>query len=237
MVTVDGGYVGGCRPPSPGVVSAHTSLLARSYAALVNRGHPAGMTNHLFWVTSRAAGIARLALASVPPLHGAGLAGGPRSLAGRGNRRRPAVVPGDDCIRRNPRDVAAYPAARRGTIVRIDQRVSLITLGVADLARSRAFYEALGWRTNAGPDDDVVFFQAGGMILALWGRANLAQDSGVEDSGGWGGVALAYNVGSPSEVDAVIAEAGAAGAAGSRDGGAEVWGGHLGGFNPSRRDP
>ncbi len=76
----------------------------------------------------------------------------------------------------------------------MDQRVSLITLGVRDPARSRAFYEALGWSTNASPDDDVVFFQAGCMVVALWGRDRLAQDSGVEDAGGWGGITLAYNV-------------------------------------------
>jgi hypothetical protein len=63
----------------------------------------------------------------------------------------------------------------------VDQRVSLITLGVANLGRARAFYEALGWHTNAGPEDDVIFFQAGGMIVGLWGRDQLAQDSGVED--------------------------------------------------------
>ena len=70
----------------------------------------------------------------------------------------------------------------------MEQRLSLVTLGVRDLARSRAFYEALGWTTGAAPDDDVVFFQAGGMIVALWSRDELAGDSGVEDSGGWGGV-------------------------------------------------
>ncbi len=52
----------------------------------------------------------------------------------------------------------------------MEQRLSLVTLGVRDLASSRAFYEALGWTTGAAPDDDVVFFQAGGMIVALWGR-------------------------------------------------------------------
>ena len=70
----------------------------------------------------------------------------------------------------------------------MEQRLSLVTLGVADLTRSRAFYEALGWTTGAEPDDDVVFFQAGGMIVALWGRTELAGDSGVQDEGGWGGV-------------------------------------------------
>src|SRR5918992_1469568 len=95
----------------------------------------------------------------------------------------------------------------------MDQRVSLITLGVRDLARARAFYEALGWQTGAAPDDDVAFFQAGDMIMALWDRARLAEDSVVEDSGGWGGITLAMNVGSPEEVDAVTEEARAAGAA------------------------
>ena len=87
----------------------------------------------------------------------------------------------------------------------MEQRVSLITLGVHDVGRSRAFYERLGWTTRAEPDADVVFFQAGGMILALWDRAQLAEDSAVEDSGGWGGTTLAHNVGSPAEVDAVLA--------------------------------
>lgn len=68
--------------------------------------------------------------------------------------------------------------------------VSLVTRGVADTARSRAFYEALGW-SGESPDGDVVFFQTGGMILALWGRDKLAEDSVVADSGGWGGVTLA----------------------------------------------
>ena len=94
----------------------------------------------------------------------------------------------------------------------MEQRVSLITLCVSDLERARRFYESLGWTTGAAPDDDVVFFQTGGMIVALWDRASLAEDSGVEDGGGWGGVALAYNVRSPAEVDAVLAEADAAGA-------------------------
>jgi predicted lactoylglutathione lyase len=112
----------------------------------------------------------------------------------------------------------------------VEQRVSLITLGVADLARARAFYEALGWTTNAAPDDDVVFFQAGGMIVALWGREQLAEDSGVEDAGGWGGITLAHNVRSPAEVDAVFAEAEAAGATISRPGAETFWGGYSGAF-------
>jgi len=112
----------------------------------------------------------------------------------------------------------------------VEQRVSLVTLGVRDLARSRAFYEALGWTTGAEQDDDVVFFQAGGMIVALWGRDGLAADSGVEDAGGWGGVTLAHNVSSPAEVDSVIAQAEAAGAAISRHGAETFWGGYSGVF-------
>jgi uncharacterized protein len=112
----------------------------------------------------------------------------------------------------------------------MEQRVSLVTLGVRDLPRARAFYEALGWRTNAGPDDGVVFFQAGGMIVALWGRADLAEDSGVQDSGGWGGITLAHNVRSPAEVDALIAEAEAAGATVTRPGAETFWGGYSGAF-------
>jgi catechol 2,3-dioxygenase-like lactoylglutathione lyase family enzyme len=112
----------------------------------------------------------------------------------------------------------------------MDQRLSLVTLGVGDLDRARKFYEALGWTTGAAPADDVVFFQAGGMIIALWDRAKLAQDSGVEDGGGWGGVTFAYNVGSPGEVDAVIEEARAAGARIARDGDETFWGGYSGVF-------
>jgi uncharacterized protein len=112
----------------------------------------------------------------------------------------------------------------------VEQRVSLITLGVRDLPRARAFYEALGWRTGAAPDDDVVFFQTGGAIVALWDRAKLAEDSGVEDAGGWGGLTLAHNVRSPAEVDAVIEEARAAGAEIAREGGETFWGGYSGVF-------
>ncbi|HKG37307.1 MAG TPA: VOC family protein [Solirubrobacterales bacterium] len=112
----------------------------------------------------------------------------------------------------------------------MDQRLSLITLGVRDLGRAREFYEALGWTTRAEPGDDVVFFQAGGMIVALWGRDELAEDSGVEDAGGWGGVTLAYNTRSPQEVDAVIDEARAAGARVVREPGETFWGGYSSGF-------
>jgi uncharacterized protein len=110
------------------------------------------------------------------------------------------------------------------------QRVGVITLGVTDLANARAFYEALGWKSGAAPADDVVFFQAGGTVLALWDRALLAEDSAVTDGGGWGGVTLAHNVGSPEEVDAVIEEARAAGATIGREPAATFWGGYSGVF-------
>src|SRR5262249_27717135 len=110
------------------------------------------------------------------------------------------------------------------------QRLNLVTLGVTDLARARRFYEAIGWSTGAGPDDDVVFFQAGPMVIALWDRARLAQDSCVEDSPGWGGVTLAVNVASVEEVDAIIEEARAAGARIGREPAETFWGGYSGLF-------
>ena len=112
----------------------------------------------------------------------------------------------------------------------MEQRVSLVTLGVRDLARAHRFYEALGWTSGAAPADDVVFFQAGCMIVALWGRDQLAEDTVVEDSGGWGGITLAQNVRSPAEVDSVLAEAEAAGAAIPRRGAETFWGGYSGIF-------
>ena len=84
----------------------------------------------------------------------------------------------------------------------MEPRISLVTLGVADIERARRFYDALGW-SGISPDGDVVFYQAGGMVLALWSRELLAADSTVTDRGGWGGVTLAHNVAFPDEVDAV----------------------------------
>jgi catechol 2,3-dioxygenase-like lactoylglutathione lyase family enzyme len=111
----------------------------------------------------------------------------------------------------------------------VQQRVSLVTLGVADVARARAFYEALGW-SGESPDGEVVFFQAGCMILALWSRERLAEDSVVRDEGGWGGVTLAYNVESPAVVDRTLADAAAAGATIGRGGAPTFWGGYSGVF-------
>jgi catechol 2,3-dioxygenase-like lactoylglutathione lyase family enzyme len=111
----------------------------------------------------------------------------------------------------------------------MEQRISLITLGVADLSRAMDFYAAMGWEGES-PDGDVAFFQAGGMVFALWDRAKLADDSGVTDSGGWGGVTLAHNVRSPAEVDAVIEQVTAAGGTVVRPGGETFWGGYSGAF-------
>jgi catechol 2,3-dioxygenase-like lactoylglutathione lyase family enzyme len=112
----------------------------------------------------------------------------------------------------------------------MEQRVSLITLGVADVGRAADFYRALGWQPVQDDNDDVFFFQAGGLVFALWGRDQLAEDSGVTDDGGWGGVTLAHNVGSPAEVDAVIEEARTAGAVIGREPGTTFWGGYTGIF-------
>jgi catechol 2,3-dioxygenase-like lactoylglutathione lyase family enzyme len=111
----------------------------------------------------------------------------------------------------------------------MDQRLSLVTLGVEDIERARAFYEALGW-SGQSPDGEVVFFQTGGMIFALWGRDKLTEDSAVADGGGWGGVTLAHCVASPAEVDEILATAEAAGATIGRPGAPTFWGGYSGVF-------
>jgi uncharacterized protein len=112
----------------------------------------------------------------------------------------------------------------------MEQRMSLITFGVKDVARARAFYEALGWTVGKQPDEDTVFFQAGGMIVGLWDRTKLAEDSCVEDSGGWGGITPAHNVRSREEVDAVIEEARKAGATIGREPAETFYGGYAGVF-------
>ncbi len=127
---------------------------------------------------------------------------------------------------RRPANVAGLRDYNR----RVEQRLSLVTLGVADLARARAFYEAVGWHTRADPADDIVFFQVGGIVVALWSREQLTKDSGVVDGGGWGGVTLAHNVRSPAEVDAVIDDARRAGARIAREGATTFWGGYSGLF-------
>ncbi len=112
----------------------------------------------------------------------------------------------------------------------MEQRVSLITLGVADLQRSRTFYEALGWRGQEV--ENTVFLQAGGLAVVLWARSSLAADSGVGDDGAgrFGGIVLAHNVRSADEVDRVMDEAGAAGATVTRPAATTFYGGYAGVF-------
>src|SRR5919106_4423443 len=112
----------------------------------------------------------------------------------------------------------------------MEQRLSLVTLGVADLDRSRRFYETLGWR-RSNKEAEVVFFQAGGMVLALWSRDSLAEDARVPAAGsGFRGIALAYNTRTRDEVDTVLAEAKAAGAEILKPAEDAFWGGYTGYF-------
>jgi uncharacterized protein len=112
----------------------------------------------------------------------------------------------------------------------VEQRISLITLGVADVARARAFYEQLGWRGQE--IEETVFFQAGGAGVVLWGRDKLADDAGVADQNpeSFGGFALAHNVRSRAEVDEVLAEAALAGATITQVARETFYGGYAGSF-------
>jgi predicted lactoylglutathione lyase len=112
----------------------------------------------------------------------------------------------------------------------MEQRISLVTLGVADLARAKAFYAALGWQGQEV--QETVFLQAGGMALVLWGRDALAADCGVEPGapGRFGDIALAQNVRSRAEVDEIVAAAGAAGATVTRPPAETFYGGYAGVF-------
>jgi predicted lactoylglutathione lyase len=112
----------------------------------------------------------------------------------------------------------------------MDKRISLITLGCRDVLGTCKFYEALGWSDPKIIGDHTVFWQAGGMVLALWKRDEQAKEGGVEDSGGWGGVTLAYNVGSPEEVDAVMADVERAGGKVTGPPEKKFWGGYSGVF-------
>jgi predicted lactoylglutathione lyase len=109
----------------------------------------------------------------------------------------------------------------------MEQRVSLITLGVADLAAARAFYERLGWRGKEV--QETVFFQAGGLAIVLWGRGKLAADGALEDAraDGFGGVALAQNVRSREQVDEIVAAAEAAGAKVTKPAAETFYGGYA----------
>jgi hypothetical protein len=112
----------------------------------------------------------------------------------------------------------------------VEQRISMVTLGVADVTRTRMFYEQLGW--HGQEVEETVFFQAGGMAVVLWGRARLAGDAGIEDGSadGFGGVALAHNVRSRSEVDEVLRQAADAGAEITRAAEETFYGGYAGYF-------
>lgn len=112
----------------------------------------------------------------------------------------------------------------------MEQRLSLVTLGVADIGRAREFYERLGWRGQEV--EETVFFQAGGIGVVLWGRDKLSQDSGINDTstGGFGGIALAHNVRSPAEVDAAVTTAAEAGAKITRPPSETFYGGYAGCF-------
>jgi predicted lactoylglutathione lyase len=110
------------------------------------------------------------------------------------------------------------------------QSVSLITLGVADYERAKAFYRALGW-LPALDIEETAFFQANGIVVVLWSRDKLAQDLAIPDDGAtWGGIALAHNVGSREEVHAVIEEARRIGAEIIREPSETFYGGYAGGF-------
>ena len=104
-----------------------------------------------------------------------------------------------------------------------------MTLGVADVARSRAFYERLGWRASSASNEHVAFFQLGGLVLALWGKDALAQDARVKPAPP-GAVALAQNQRSKAEVDALLAAAKKAGATILKDAHDTFWGGYSGYF-------
>jgi catechol 2,3-dioxygenase-like lactoylglutathione lyase family enzyme len=114
----------------------------------------------------------------------------------------------------------------------MEQRVSIVTLGVADLKRSREFYERLGWRRAMAKAEGIVFFQAGGIALALYPRDELAKDARVPPHGdGFTGVSLAYNARKRAEVDSVLAEAEAAGAKLLKTAQEAFWGGYSGYFS------
>jgi catechol 2,3-dioxygenase-like lactoylglutathione lyase family enzyme len=114
----------------------------------------------------------------------------------------------------------------------MEQRISLVTLGVADLDQSRKFYERLGWRRSMANSEGIVFFQAGGMALPLYPRTELAKDANIAPDGqGFGGITLAYNARSRDEVDMVLAAAQSAGARLLKPAEEAFWGGYSGYFS------
>ena len=113
----------------------------------------------------------------------------------------------------------------------MEPRISIITLGVEDLDRSRSFYERLGWPRCMTKTDGIAFFRAGGMLLALYPRHELAKDANLAgDRHGFAGFTLAYNTRAREEVDSVLAEAAAAGAKILKPAQDAFWGGYSGYF-------
>ena len=113
----------------------------------------------------------------------------------------------------------------------MEQRLSIVTLGVADLARSRQFYERLGWRRSMAKTEGIVFFQTGGMAVALYPREELAKDANAAgESRGFAGMTLAYNTRTREEVDRVLSEAKSAGATIVKEAKDAFWGGYSGYF-------
>jgi len=114
--------------------------------------------------------------------------------------------------------------------VSLPPRVSLVTLGVEDLARAIAFYTALGWE-RVGEEDAVAFFRTAGPVLALWSTESLADDAQVDGTRGpFDGIALAINVESEAAVDEGLAVAVAAGATLLKVAERVFWGGYSGYF-------
>ena len=112
----------------------------------------------------------------------------------------------------------------------MEQRITLVTLGVSDYGRAKAFYEALGW-SPALEVDETAFFQGNGITLALWGREKLGPDIGIPDDGArWSGIALAHNVRSRDEVHEVIEQARENGAEITREPAETFYGGYAGVF-------
>lgn len=115
----------------------------------------------------------------------------------------------------------------------MEQRLSLVTLGVADLARARAFYaDGLGWTPTDVGSEEIVFFQLAGIAFGLYGRDDLAADAGLDDASGsgFGGIALAHNTRTREEVDTVLALAERAGATIVKPAEDAFWGGYSGYF-------
>lgn len=112
----------------------------------------------------------------------------------------------------------------------MDQRITIVTLGVSDYGKAKSFYESLGWRLTLDVEE-TAFFQANGVVLVLWSRAKLADDTGIADDGArWGGITLAHNVGSREEVHAIIEQARTLGATIAREPNQTFYGGFAGVF-------